>query len=154
MLIYIAFVSGLVCAVTNYAFLIGDKEEIVVLLVIESSVDRVRYYLADRPRRESCKFSGVVRIRAVELALLEIDSVLLEDVADRYVRSERHALIKSVHEYSGDSCLIFRSSFLRDYRGKCQQLVHREARCFDRVAALCKHFVHPVEAHLSEALDV
>ena len=72
MLVYIAFMPGLICAVAYYALLIGDKEQIVVLLIVEGRVDRIRYYLAYRPRRESCEFPGVIRIGAVELALFHL----------------------------------------------------------------------------------
>ena len=85
MLFDIALVACFISAVTDYAVLIGDEEEVIVLLIIESGIDGVADYLADRPRRESRKLTGVERIGALELAYFQVDSVLLEDVAYRYV---------------------------------------------------------------------
>ena len=103
--------------------LIREEEEIVRLLVFEHRIHGVTDDLAYRPRRKSLELARIVRVVAVELALLEFDPVLLEDVADRNIRTERHSLIEPVHEHTRDLCLVFGSRFLGHYRSEGQELV-------------------------------
>ena len=114
-LIDIAFVTGLICAVAYNSVLIRDEEQVIVVLIVEGSVYSASYNLTDRSRRETGVLTRVVRISAFKLTYLEVDSVFLEYIADSNVRSERHALVESVHEYARYACLVISCRLLGDY---------------------------------------
>ena len=123
------------------------------LLGEERRFNRLASRVRNRSRHEACELAGVVRVVAVQLALVDGAGQVLEDEPHCRVRPERHADAEAVVEHACNQRTFFRDAcFFFDDAGERQHAVPVAQR-FPHGALAVLHLVTDLEVggdHLSQ----